>query len=102
MSLPSILDKIVEDEYGGSAPFIISYYTDESARKYTVANSHEERITNFGQPTGESLRPLKRQDRSSMVVCETLKLADPNCSGRKHYNMQVPLAEAYLRLCRVD
>ena len=90
MSLPSILDKIVEDEYGGSAPFIISHYTDESARKYTVANSHEERITNFGQPTRETLRPLKRQDLPSMVACATLKLADPNFTGKKHFKMWVP------------
>ncbi|GEM_PF-6588587 len=47
------------------------------ARKYTTPILKDERITDSGQPTGESLRPLKRQDLLSMVACEKLKLADP-------------------------
>ena len=38
MSHPSISDEIVADEYCGSDPFGRSHYTDESARKYTMAN----------------------------------------------------------------
>jgi hypothetical protein len=102
MSPPSILDKIVENKYCGSDPIGRSNHTDELACKYTTPILKEERITDSGQPTGESLRPLKQQDLSSMVACEKLKLADPDFTGKKHYNMRLPWAEAYPRLFTVN
>jgi hypothetical protein len=72
------------------------------ACKYTTQILKDERITDFGQPTGKSLRPLKRQDLSSIVVCERFKLADPDFIVKKHYNMWLPWAEAYPRLFTVN